>query len=457
MGRSKKAIQPVAMDLTAIHPNAAGIDIGNANHYVAVPPGRDPEPVRTFACFTEDLRRMGDWLKACGIDTIAMQSTGVYWLPVYEVLAEQGFRVFLVNARHTKNLPGRKTDVQECQWLMKLHTYGLLNDSFRPSEEICKLRTYWRQRDGHVKAASRAIQRMQKVLTEMNVQIANVISDISGATGMAILNAILSGERDRNRLASLADPRIQASQEEIAKSLEGNWREELLFVLQQEVDIYRDYQKHIRNCDERIQANLKTMESKYEPADQPHQPKGKGKRAAGNAPRFDLGGELHRVTGIDLTRIDGINVMVAQTVICEVGLDMTRWATEGHFASWLGLCPDNKSTGGKVFHRGTRQVENRAATAFRMAATSLWRSKTYLGAKFKRLRTKLGAPKAITAMAHNLARLVYRMLKYGEEYVDKGMDFYQERYQQQQLRWLHKQASELGMTLAPLADHRDLH
>lgn len=439
-----------AMSLEVVHANAAGIDIGNAAHYVAVPPERDQEPVRCFECFTEDLKKMADWLGQCGIDTVAMQSTGVYWLPVYEILTARGFRVFLVNAAHTKNLPGRKSDVQECQWLMKLHTYGLLNDSFRPTEEICVLRTYWRQRDEHVKAASSAIQRMQKVLTEMNVQIANVISDISGLTGMAILDAILEGERNRYKLAELAHPRIQASTEEIAKSLEGNWRPELLFVLRQERDIYREYHKRIRECDAAIQAHLTTMENKSDPGTQP-QRSGAAKRAGGNAPQFDLRSELFRISGIDLTRIDGINVMTAQTIIAEVGLDMSRWPTEAHFASWLGLCPDNKITGGKVYHRGSRHVENRAATAFRLAATSLWRSKTYLGAKFKRLRMQLGAPKAITAMAHNLARLVYRMLRYGHEYVDKGMEFYQQRYQQQQIKWMQKKARDLGLiiTLAP--------
>jgi transposase len=444
-----------ALNLEVVHLNAAGIDIGNATHYVAVPPDRDAEPVRSFACFTEDLKKMADWLAQCRIDTVALQSTGVYWLPVYEVLAARGMRVFLVNARHTKNLPGRKSDVQECQWLLKLHTYGLLNDSFRPSEEICVLRTYWRQRDDHVKAASAAIQRMQKVLTEMNVQIANVISDISGLTGMAILDAILAGERNRYQLAELAHPRIQASPEEIAKSLEGNWRPELLFLLRQERETYRAYQQRIAECDTALATHLKTIEDKAEPGSKPQTPKA-GKRAGGNAPPFDLRGELYRISGIDLTRIDGINVMIAQTIFAEVGLDMSRWRTEAHFASWLGLCPDNRITGGKVYRRGSRHVENRAATAFRMAATSLWRSKTYLGAKFKRLRSHLGAPKAITAMAHNLARLVYRMLKYGQDYVDKGMDFYQQRYQQQQINWIHKRAKDLGLLIsvipAPVAN-----
>jgi len=454
--RSEKARgeQPEwSLNLDVVHPNAAGIDIGNESHYVAVPPNRDVEPVRQFACFTEDLRRMAAWLKSCGIDTVAMQSTGVYWLPVYEILTEERLQVFLVNARHTKNLPGRKTDVQECQWLLQLHTFGLLNNSFRPPEEICVLRAYWRQRAQHVASASACIQRTQKVLTEMNVQLANVISDISGVTGMAILHAILKGERNRYKLAALADSRIQATREEIARSLEGNWRKELLFILQQELNLYQMYQQQIAECDTALQGHLQTLQDKIEP-DRPLPPAKTNKKAGSNAPSsFDLRKELYRISGADLTQIDGINVMCAHTIIAELGTDMTRFPSEAHFASFLGLCPDNQITGGKVLHRGTRHVVNRAATALRLAATSLWRSKTYLGAKFRRLRTRLGAPKAITAMAHMLARLVYRMLRYGEQYVDKGMKFYEEKYRQHQILSIQKKAKELGfaVTLAPVA------
>jgi transposase len=439
------------LNLDVVHPNAAGIDIGNQSHYVAVPPGRDAEPVRQFACFTEDLRRMAGWLKSCGIDTVAMQSTGVYWLPAYEILIEEGLEVFLVNARHTKNLPGRKTDVQECQWLLQLHTFGLLNNSFRPPEEICVLRAYWRQRAEHVASASACIQRMQKVLTEMNVQLANVISDISGLTGLAIIQAILDGERNRYKLADLADARIQATREEIARSLEGNWRKELLFILRQELNLYQIYQQQIAECDTALAAHFEILADKAAPGNQPPAAKA-GKKAGSNAPTsFDLRGELYRISGTDLTQIDGINIMNAQTIITEVGLDMSRFPSEAHFASFLGLCPDNQITGGKVLRRGTRHVENRAATALRMAATSLWRSKSYLGAKFRRLRARLGAPKAITAMAHMLARLVYRMLRYGEQYVDKGIKYYEEKYRQQQIRGMEKKAKELGfvVTLTP--------
>jgi transposase len=451
--KAARGAQDWTLNLDVVHPNAAGIDVGNQSHYVAVPPDRDAEPIRQFACFTEDLRRMAGWLKSRGIDTVAMQSTGVYWLPAYEILIEEGLEVFLVNARHTKNLPGRKTDVQECQWLLQLHTFGLLNNSFRPPEEICVLRAYWRQRAEHVASASACIQRMQKVLTEMNVQLANVISDISGWTGLAIIQAILEGERDRYKLADLADARIQATREEIARSLEGNWRKELLFILQQERNLYQIYQQQIAECDTALAAHLQTLDDKAEPGSKPPAAKA-GKKAGSNAPTsFDLRGELYRISGADLTQIDGINIMNAQTIIAEVGVDMSRFPSEGQFASFLGLCPDNQITGGKVFRRGTRHVENRAATALRMAATSLWRSKSYLGAKFRRLRARLGAPKAITAMAHMLARLVYRMLRYGEQYVDKGMKYYEEKYREHEIRSIQKKAKDLGLavTLTPNA------
>ena len=436
--------------LEVVHPHAAGIDVGNSAHYVAVRPDRDPEPVRRFECFTADLHRLADWLQSCAVRTVALPSTGVYWIPLYEILEERGFEVYLVNARHTKNLPGRKSEVQESQWLLKLHTYGLLSNSFQPLSEIRVLRTYWRQSGEHVRGAATCIQRMQKALTQMNVQLANVISDISRLTGQAIVRAILAGERDRRKLATLSDPRVHASQEEIAKSREGNWRPELLFVLQQEVDMYDTYQKRIAECDQRLQKQLANLTGAI-PRIQPQTQKPKTKKpAAKNAPRFDLSNELQRVTGVDLTRIDGIDVMVAQTLLSEVGLDMSRWKTESNFASWLGLCPDNRITGDKVRGRGTRRVVNRAATALRQAANTLIRSRSYLGAQYRRFRTKLGAPKAITAMAHRLARLVYRMLKYGQAYVDKGTEFYEERFRQQQIHLLRKRATKLGLQIAEI-------
>lgn len=433
--------------LDVVHAQAAGIDVGNEAHYVAVRPDRDPEPVRRFECFTADLYRLADWLQSCGVKTVAMQSTGVYWIPLHDILEERGFEVYLVNARHTKNLPGRKSDVQECQWLLKLHTYGLLNNSFQPPSEIRVLRTYWRQRAEHVRGAATCIQRMQKALTQMNVQLANVISDLSGLTGQTIVRAIVAGERDPQKLAELRDPRVQASPKEIAKSLEGNWRPELLFLLQQEIEMYDTYQRRVAECDQQLQRQLTSFPGTAAPKQREGDGKRKRAKPAKNAPGFDLGAELQRITGVDLTRIDGIDVMVAQTVLAEVGLDMSRWKTEAHFSSWLGLCPDNRITGDKVLSRGTRRVVNRAATALRMAANALLRSQTYLGAQYRRLRTKLGAPKAITAMAHRLARLTYRMLKYGQRYVDKGAEYYEQKYRNQQLQFLQKKAAQLGFRI----------
>lgn len=436
--------------LPPLNRNAAGIDVGSAAHYAAVPAGRDAEPVQGFGSFTADLHRMARWLKSCKVDTIVMQATGVYWTALYDVLESYGFQVNVVNARHTKTLPGRKTDVLECQWLQKLHTFGLLNNSFRPAEEIRVLRSYMRQRENLVTAAGTAIQHMQKVLTEMNIQLANVISDISGTTGMKILRDIVKGERDPQKLAMHKHGRIRASQAEIARSLEGTWRPELLFVLEQSLELYDTYLEKITECDRRIDEHLKTMEAKVDPLQPTPEPR-RMRWPRKHEPRFDLRGQLFRITGVDLTQIDGVDMQTAQTVISEVGVDMSRWASEKQFASWLGLCPDNRISGGKVLKRGTRQVVNRASTALRLAAWGLLRSQSALGAKFRRLRSRLGAPKAITAMAHLLARLVYRMLKFGHEYVDKGMEYYETKYRQQQLQWVAKQAAALNMQLIPIA------
>jgi transposase len=435
--------------LDPINPHAAGIDVGSAEHYVAVPVGRDPHPVQTFGSFTADLHRLAQWLKACRIETVVMQATGVYWIGLYEVLDSYGFRVYVVNAHHTRMLPGRKTDVHECQWLQKLHTFGLLKDSFRPPEQIRALRCYMRQRENLVQQAGTCIQQMQKSLTEMNLQLANVISDLSGMTGMKILQAILDGERDPRKLAALADARIQASREEVAQSLEGHWREECLFVLQQVHDLYYTCLEKIRECDERIETQLQAIAAKVDPAVRPL-PAARAKNRLPkrkHIPQFDLRGELYRITGVDLTQIDGINVQTAQVVISEVGVDMSRWRTEGHFASWLGLSPNNEITGGKVIGHGTKKVLNRARVALRVAAQTLHHSKTALGAKYRRFRAHLGAPKAITAMAHHLACLIYRMLRFGTEYHDKGMQHYERKYRQTQMKWLQKQAAALNMQL----------
>ena len=448
--RAKLKPQDRTLGLSVVHPKAAGIDVGNEEHYVAVPPHLDVEPVRMFGCFTAELNKLADWLQQCGIETAAMQSTGVYWIALYDILSERGIQVFLVNARDTKNMPGRKTDIQECQWLLKLHVYGLLKNSFRPEEEICVMRTLWRQRQQHIGDASRRIQHMQKALTQMNLQLANVISDISGWTGQAIIQAILKGERDPRELAKLRDPRIQASTQQIVRSLEGNWRAELLFVLKQEYDGYQGLQRQIQECDQELSKHFPTMRQKGNPEELEAVPR--NKRPHGNVPEnLDLRQELYRITGVDLIMIDGMNVLTAQTVIAECGYDMSRWETEGHFASWLNLAPRNKISGGKIIGRDQRKVVNRAGQALRNAASTLLRSNSYLGAQYRRLRSHLGAPKAIKAMANKLARIIYRLLRFGQQYVDKGTQFYEQKYRDQQIRMLTKKAAGLGLQLVQSA------
>jgi transposase len=450
-----RRIQSEDLSLEVMHPDAAGIDIGNESHYVAVPPTRDSEPVRRFGCTTAELKEMAVWLKQCAIRTIAMQSTGVYWIAVYDILEAAGLEVYLVNARETKNLPGRKSDVQESQWLMKLHTYGLLRNSFRPSQEIRTMRTYWRQRNDLVQAAGRHIQRMQKTLTQMNVQLANVLSDISGVSGQAIIQAILAGQRDPHKLAALCDWRVKASEEEIARSLEGNWQEDLLFVLQQEQHGYEFCQKQMAECDQQLQQYLKLREDRSAGANLPEETRRerRRKKKKGNAPRFDLRAEMFRMSGTDLTQIDGIDIMTAMTILSEAGWDISKWKTEDHFVSWLRLCPDNRISGDKIIGKGRLPTNNRVSVALRMAASTLRLSNTYLGAQFRRLRTKLGAPVAIKAMAAKLARLIYRMLRYGMQFVDRGADFYEAQHRTLQIKYLKRKAADLGFQIiqAPAA------
>jgi transposase len=447
-----RKIQSEDLSLEVLHPDAAGIDIGNESHYVAVPSSRDNQPVRRFGCTTTELKAMATWLKQCGIRTVAMQSTGVYWIAVYDILENAGLEVYLVNARDTKNLPGRKSDVQESQWLMKLHTYGLLRNSFRPSQEVRTMRTYWRQRNDLVQAAARQIQRMQKALTQMNVQLANVLSDVSGVTGQAIIKAILKGERDPHKLAALRDYRVKANEQQIAQSLEGHWQPDLLFVLKQEQDGYEFCQKQMAECDRQLAQYLQQREDRSHGAPLPEE-KRKGrlrKTKKGNTPQFDMREGLFRMTGTDLTRIDGIDVMTATTVISETGYDMSKWQTDNHFVSWLRLCPDNRISGEKIIGKGRLRTNNRATIALKMAASTLRKSDTYLGAQFRRLRTKLGPPCAIKAMAAKLARLVYRMLRYGMKYVDQGAAFYELRHRELQIKRLKAKAEKLGYRVTPI-------
>jgi transposase len=444
-----RKMQSDNLSLEVVHPDAAGIDIGNESHYVAVPPSRDSQPVCRFGCTTAELKAMAQWLKQCGIRTVAMQSTGVYWIAVYDILEAAGFEVYLVNARETKNLPGRKSDVQESQWLMKLHTYGLLRNSFRPTQEIRTMRTYWRQRSDLVRAAARHIQRIQKTLTQMNLQLANVLSDISGMTGQAIIQAILAGERDPHKLAVFRDSRVKASEEQIAQSLEGHWQEDLLFVLKQEQDGYEFCQKQMAECDRRLKQYLQQREDRSQGATLPEEKRKerRRKKKKGNAPGFDLRAELFRMTGTDLSQIDGIDVTTAMTILSEAGWDMSKWKTEDHFVSWLRLCPDNRISGDKIIGKGRLPTNNRVTLALKMAASTLRLSNTYLGAQFRRLRTKLGAPIAIKAMAAKLARLVYRMLRYGMKYVDRGAKFYEAQHRKQQISYLKWKATKLGLKI----------
>ena len=440
-----RQIQSEDVSLEVVHPDAAGIDIGNEIHYVAVPPSRDSQPVQRFGCTTAELKTMANWLKQCRIRTVAMQSTGVYWIAVYDILEHAGLEVYLVNARDTKNLPGRKSDVQESQWLMKLHTYGLLRNSFRPPQEIRTMRTYWRQRNDLVQSAARHILRIQKALTQMNLQLANVLTDISGATGQAIIKAILAGERNPHKLAEFRDPRVKASEEQIAQSLEGNWQEDLLFVLKQEHEGYEFCQKQMAECDRQLSHYLQEREDRSHGARLPEEKrKGRLKKKKGNAPQFDLREGLFHLSGTDLTWIDSIDVMTATTILSEAGWDMSKWETEHHFVSWLRLCPENRISGAKVIGKGRLPTNNPISTALKMAASTLRLSKTYLGAQFRRLRTRLGAPIAIKAMAAKLARLVYRMLRYGMKYVDQGAAFYETQHRELQIKHLKSKAARLG-------------
>src|SRR5215471_10678201 len=446
-----RKIQSEALSLEVIHPDAAGIDIGNESHYVAVPPSRDSQSIQRFGCTTAELKAMAAWLKQCNIRTVAMQSTSVYWIAVYDLLEQAGLEVYLVNARDTKNLPGRKSDVQESQWLMKLHTYGLLRNSFRPSQEIRTMRTYWRQRNDLVQSAGRHILRMQKALTQMNIQLANVLSDVSGMTGQTIIKAILGGERDPHKLATFRDCRVKASEEQIAQSLEGNWQEDLLFVLKQEQEGYEFCQKQMAECDRQLAQYLQQREDRSQGARLPEEKrKGRLKKKKGNAPQFDLREGLFRMSGTDLTRIDGIDVLTAMTILSEAGWDMSKWETEHHFVSWLRLCPDNRISGNKIIGKGRLPTNNPISIALKMAASSLRLSNTYLGAQFRRLRTKLGAPVAIKAMAAKLARLVYRMLRYGMKYADKGAAFYELQHRQLKVKQLKWKAASLGYQLIPI-------
>lgn len=434
--------------LEQINLNAAGIDIGAEEIYVAIPQGRDENSVRCFATFTADLRNCADWLQACGIETVALESTGVYWIPLFEILESCGFEVYLVNARHVKNVSGRKSDVLDCQWLQQLHTYGLLQASFRPPEDICALRSLVRHREMLVKYRANHIQHMQKALQLMNLKLTNVLSDITGKTGMRIIRAIVAGERNPVVLAQFRDQRCKKSEVDIIKSLEGHYKREHLFALQQAVEMYDFYGQQVRACDEELEKLYQEFEPPTQSGTPPPAPRKTKPRK--NQPHFDLSQALYRLTGVDLTQVDGLNALTVQNILSEIGTDMSKWPTVKHFASWLRLAPNNKVTGGKVKQRGTLPTQNRANTALRLGAQSLSRSDSALGAFYRRIRAKHGAPVAITATAHKLARIIYFMLKRKEPYQDPGAASYDQQYKQRVIRNLQRRAAKLGMRLEPI-------
>jgi len=449
--KSKKAVRGRTRRskplLERVNPNAAGIDCGSAMHYVAVPPDRDPQPVRSFKTFTEDLNRLADWLVACRITSVAMEATGVYWIPIYEILEARGLEVLLVNARHVKNVPGRKSDVIDCEWLQELHSVGLLRGSFRPTAEIAALRSYLRHRETLIQSAATTINRMQKALVQMNLQLHVVISDIAGATGLRILRDIVNGQTDPRHLATHRDARCQASEAEIAAALTGHYRPEHLFVLRQNLELYDTFQKQIESCDTQIEAHLKALATSTTPPAAPSSIPRARRKASSNEPHFDVRTSLHQLSGVDLSQLDGIGPYNALRLISEIGTDMSRWRTEHHFTSWLTLAPDNKVSGGRLLSSRTRPSANRAAAILRMAAMCLGRTQTALGAFYRRLAYRIGKAKAITATARKLAILVYRCLKRELVYQDPGAAEYDRKHRATVLRQLRQRAATLGFHL----------
>jgi transposase len=452
----KPSMKPYTLsDLESLPPlnlNAAGLDIGASEIYACVPSTRAEQPVRSFATFTGELHALAQWLQDCQIDTVVMESTGVYWVPIYEILEARGLEVLLVRPRDLKNVAARKSDVSDCQWLQRLHTYGLLRGSFRPPEEIAALRSLVRHRDTLTQDRSRQILHMQKALQLMNIQLSQVISDITGVTGLKIIRAIVAGERSPQRLAQYRDAACKRSQATLEQALTGHYRSEHVFVLKQALELYDFYDCQIQQCDQEI-------EQRYEQATPsapdghppttlaPHSTRRKPRK---NQAHFDLSGGLYRLVGVDLTRIDGFDALTAQKVITEIGIDMSKWPTVKHFASWLRLAPNARQSGGKVLSSRVPPSSNRANLAFRLAAQSLARSHSALGAFYRRMRANHGSPKAIVATAHRLARTVYFMLKYREDYHDPGPDDYERRYRDRFLRRLQRNAAELGYRLEPV-------
>jgi transposase len=458
-----KASSKTGRELQVLNPDAAGIDIGSTHHFVCVPRHAVPEAesnVRRFGSFTHELDQVVEWLKACAVTTVVMESTGVYWIALFQKVEQAGIQVMLVNARDVKHLPGRKTDLKDCQWLQQLHSYGLLRGAFRPSDGICRMRSLMRHRGHLVGASAEQVQLMQKALQQMNVLLHHVVSDIDGETGLRILDAIVAGERDPERLVALRSDRIKRSTpEQMEAALRGDWRAEHLFVLRQSLEAYRFFQRQIQDCDlelqqvlEELAAGLPEPMAESEVNEEDSTPKKQKKRKnlkIGNAPQVDLRPSLNRIVGVDLTGTTGINLLSALILVSEIGTDMSRWRDEKAFASWLGLSPDHKISGGRILNNRTRPVANRAATVLRLVSLALGKTETVFGHFYRRIRARAGAPKAITALARKVACLIYQLLKHKKPYVEPDLALYLERFERQRVQNLQRQAKTLGFKLVP--------
>jgi transposase len=442
-------IPAAAAALTVINPDAAGIDVHSNMHMVCVPADREADPVRQFGANTADLQEIVAWLKNCRVKTVALESTGVYWIPLFELLESEGFEVNLVEPGQLSRCGARpKTDVLDAQWIQRLHSYGLLRASFRPPDSVLALRAYWRQRLMQVRYAAYHVQHIQKALEQMNVKLTEVVSDITGLTGMSIIEAILNGQRDPVKLAKLRDERCRHSADEIALALEGTWRTEHLFELRQARELYQFHHQKITECDQQVQAELATFANRA--AEKTHSGKQRKRGRKSNDVRFDATGPLFRALGVDLTLIEGIDVGTALVILAEIGVDVSRFPTEKHFASWLRLCPPQDQSNQTKRRRGHRKGTHRVTIALRMAARSVGKTMTPLGMFYRRIRSRIGGLGAVKATAHKLACLVYRMLKYGEEYVTQSIEEYQAKMNDNVLRALRRKAAAMGFELSPL-------
>jgi transposase len=445
---SQEIEAPPLESLKQINLNAAGLDIGDREIYACVPEGRAEKSVRVFPTFTADLNALADWLKSCKVTTVAMESTGVYWIPIFQILEALGFEVYLVNAQYIKNVTGKKTDILDCQWIQQLHTYGLLHKSFRPDEQTCILRSLVRHREMLLRYRASHIQHIQKALQQMNLKLTNVLSDVTGITGMSILRDILNGIRDPYELAKHRDHRCGKSEAEIAKSLEGDYRSEHIFALRQAVELYDIYTVKLQACDQEIERQLEQFSPKVDLNEVPLPPSTRPPRnRPKNDPISDIRPVLYQMAGVDLTQIDGLSLVSIQTILSEIGTDMSKWPTVKHFTSWLGLSPNNSKTGGKIIRTKTKKTDSRANLAFRQGAATLGRSKSALGQFYRRMKSKLGTPKAVVATAHKLARIVYHMLKNQTPFIAVGPEHEDARYRERALRNLQRQARKLGANI----------